>query len=1027
MVGIVTKIALAFGAVALSAGTAFASPETDFENPPPEARPRVWWHWMNGNVTKAGITADLESMKAAGIAGACVFDVGCSLPPGCVKFNTPAWDEHLRFAAQEAERLGLELTLVNCSGFANAGGPWVAPSNSMFSLTCSETRLRGGSRHDCVLPRRAEDNGFYRDIAIIGFPLPEAERTAPARIDAAFDETRHVVTFSAGGEPFALRGISFSVDYRAWAWCQWIDGTVESSDDGTDWRRAAAFSSAVISSGRPLCEKDTVFASFNATVRGRFIRVRGDFSRHFSRYEGDPCESRFRAVVPEARMGLPELSARLLLSRGEMRSDVAPSEPGVSIDLGLIRDLTRAMSADGRLVWDVPDGEWVVLRIGYFAKGTRVSAASAFGAGLEVDKLDAAAVARHFDAYVGRFADERSVTGLLVDSWEAGTQNWTHGLEGRFAARYGYSIVPYLAALSGRTVGSPTETDRALRDFRRLVSEEFCSSFVGTLRRKAAAHGLSVAVEPDGNAPADIYDYDAAPDIPMTEFWVGPRDDAERYRFSSDVHFVAARRLASSARLNGRRIVEAEAFSANPANGGRWLKSPFGFKAMGDRFFACGVNRCAIHRFAHQPWTEPMRVPGMTMGPWGSHFERTETWWPFVGPFIAYLSRCQALLQNGLKASDVIVYTGDECPQSGVPEEVPSGVSWDVCGGKGLETVARDWKSFGYKALVVPTNRIITAEHRALVGTLRESGVRVFRTGEPICVEPDFRCLSQTSTPVRFIRRHLDDGRDIYFVASSATNDTEAVCSFRQEGRFPQLWDPETGRRMRPRRFAHRGNRTEVTLALKPSASLFVVFADAEDAALKSEPTPPGGVAVDVKGPWRLSFPVDWYSGGDSVRTLVLSNLVDWTRLDDPEMRYFSGIATYRFDVAEDGELDLGEVREVAEVTDAAGTKTILWRPPFRVRVVAGPLTVRVANLWPNRLIGDAKLTEDCAWQDGALKSIPQWVRDLAPSPTKRRTFTTWRHWKGSDEPLRSGLLGPVRLVPLPKTVFHSPKQRINP
>ena len=249
-----------------------------FENPPDAAKSRVWWHWMNGNVSKAGITADLEAMAAAGIGGAHIFDVGCNVPPGPVKFNTPAWDEHIRFAAAEAERLGLELTLVNCSGYANAGGPWVAPSNSMFFVTCAEAELKGGERLAAPLLRSsAADNGFYRDIAVLAFPKPACEAEAPADLRVTGPKDGCAV-FSAA-EPFTLRGISFRLKLNCWAWTRWLDLTVEMSDDGAAWREACRCSDLVVSGGRPDCTEEPKTLFFPDAVRARHIRRSAEFSR----------------------------------------------------------------------------------------------------------------------------------------------------------------------------------------------------------------------------------------------------------------------------------------------------------------------------------------------------------------------------------------------------------------------------------------------------------------------------------------------------------------------------------------------------------------------------------------------------------------------------------------------------------------------------------------------------------------------------------------------------------------------------
>ena len=162
----------------------------------------------------------------------------------------------------------------------------------------------------------------------------------------------------------------------------------------------------------------------------------------------------------------------------------------------------------------------------------------------------------------------------------------------------------------------------------------------------------------------------------------------------------------------------------------------------------------------------------------------------------------------------------------------------------------------------------------------------------------------------------------------------------------------------------------------------------------------------------------------------------DWTSDADPDVKYFSGTATYKCKVesvkcrVEKGDrivLDLGDVRDFAEVKVNGKAYPPLWRPPFRIDITDAlqastiSLEIRITNLWPNRLIGDDVLyPEDCKWKlcwhgwqklnEPGIKEIPQWVKEGRLSPTGRHTFTTWKHWTKKDSLLPSGLLGPVKI-----------------
>ena len=996
-----------------------------FARPPAAARPRVWWHWMNGNVSKSGITADLEAMAKAGIGGAHLFDVGCGIPPGDVKFNTPSWDEHVDWAAREAERLGLELTLVNCSGFANAGGPWIAPSNSMFFVRHAETAVKGGATFRGVLPRTKDDHGFYRDIAVLAFPRPACER-APSgglRVSSPSPWVRVV----AADEPFALGGFTFSATY-GWGWNVTAKVRVEVSDDGRAWRETETIDVWLSSSGRSDCnDGQERYVAFTRPMRARQVRVT---------MEPEDKTFAYDFFRPELRRGLPELNARTFRSYDNFAPCTHEVGADGAVDPKTIVNLTDRLKADGSLEWTAPTGDdWIVLRVGYASNGAVVHPASSFGGGLEVDKLDAAAVGLHFDSYAGRLAKgHKSVKSVLCDSYEVGTQNWTHGLEKTFAQRRGYSLVPYLVAFSGRVVGSVKRTDEALWDFRRLISDLFVENFVDECARKARAAGLRYAMEPYGNMSADATHYAAHADLPMSEFWV-TADDGVPTDYVG--HSAINKGVSSAAHLHGRDGVDAEAFTAFPLRGGRWLKDPFGLKAMGDFYYALGVTRMVYHRFAHQPWTEPARLPGMTMGQWGTHFERTETWWPMVGPWVAYQSRCQYLLAAGHPANDLVVYVGDAVPNTATPEVKPEGWSWDVCGMHDLEDlsvvggriVPKAAHGVSYAALVVPTNRLVTAASRKHLDRLRAAGATLLKSGEKPSFAPDFT-YSGTDEKVRSICRCHDDGTRVWFVAYPSTNAAVVRCSFRAVG-TPELWDAETGARFRPYDWKAADGRTEVTLPFKPCGSWFVVIRPGKVRSSLPVLEDPAKVmpqaVTEIEGPWELAFPKGW----NCPDKVTLPKLVSWTEIPDGEVRYFSGIATYAKTVElprgfADGKgrvvLDLGRVKNVAEVTVNGKTYPPLWRPPFRVDVTdavrAGEpvrLAVRVANLWPNRLIGDEQKPADCEWgymwDKLAIKEIPDWVKSGKPSPTGRLAFTTWHHWTKDDKLLPSGLLGPVRLV----------------
>ena len=912
------------------------SPEA-FRSPPPSARPHVWWHWMNGNVTRDGITADIEAMAAVGIGGAQVFDAGLALPQGPVAFASEEWYSMLAHASREAKRLGLELCIANCSGWTSSAGPWITPELSMKFVTNTVARVKGGESFDGVLPVPEETNGFYEDIAVVAFPTPCVKAAIP----------------------------------------------------DMDWQ---------------------------------IFRKRGA--------ENAP-------VLPS-------------------RVTEAEAPRASCVPLADVVDLTALMSPDGRLRWNAPDtaAEWTVLRVGYMANGQRNRSATAAGDGLECDKLDAHALDVHFDAYVGealrRLGPDGALNNVLLDSYEVHGQNWTRGFERTFAERTGYSITPYMPVFAGFPVGDAASTDGFLRDFRRVVSDEFVKNYAARLHERCREKGLLLSCEPYGNGPFNDLAFARHCDVPMSEFWqpyTNGTDLAALARDGSRTFMEArwgnralgnAKAVSSSAHVWGMRIVGAEACTAYPMkDSGRWLQGPFELKSQIDRVFSEGVNRMVFHRFAHQPWTTPTRWPGMTMGAYGGHFDRTQTWWEHgAKEFFGYLSRVQHMLQQGEFAADVLLCTTGEAPDYGTEGVLPQGYDGDRCHPDALAECRVEGGrvivpgGVAYRVVGAPPRASLRPETAAALARLEREGATIVEYGgvpgalSCMGVGPDVTCDDRDAT---WIHRRAG-GDDVYFVAVPCRERKTVAFSFRVSGRVPELWNPMDGS-VHVAKSMERDGRTEVSLDCWPSHSVFVVFREktTPDIAEASPPCgPPGAREIPVAGPWRVSFREP---GAESdVATTEFAHLGPWTESGNDDIRYFSGTATYetRFALPSDVQgravLDLGDVRNIAEVEVNGRAYPALWKPPFAVDVTdsvkpgeKASLKVRVTNYWPNRLIGDARLPDDCEWDDGSrsrgypmVVDFPEWLLRGGRSPTGRHAFSTCRLWGPDEEPQESGLLGPV-------------------
>ena len=908
----------------IAASAAGLSPE-EFRSPPPSARPHTWWHWMNGNVTKEGITADLEAMAAVGIGGAQIFDAGLALPKGPVEFASDAWYDCLVHADREAKRLGIELCVANCSGWTSSAGPWITPELSMKYVTNTTVRVKGGEAFDGALPSVGDVNGFYEDIAVLAFPTPASDSVL-----------------------YALPDFDLQV-----------------------------------------------------------FRGRGNF-----------------------KLGAAEGGPRMPVRITER---VAPSEACVASRE--IVDLTPRFS-EGRLSWNAPASRdsWTILRIGYMANGRTNRSASKAGLGLECDKLDPHALDVHFDAYVGRLLrmlpKDRALKGVLLDSYEVYGQNWTRGFDRRFAEAAGYSITNFLPVLAGYPVDGAERTEVFLRDFRRVISTMFCRSYSGRLRERCRENGLLLYCEPYGNGPFNDLEFARECDVPMSEFW-RPRDadcdfaalERQKNRSYMECRWGCkplgnSKTVAATAHVWGRRIVGAEAFTSYPDSGsGRWLESPFSMKLQCDRIFSEGVNRMIFHRYVHQPWANPTRYPGMTMAAYGAHLERTQTWWEHgAREFFTYMARAQHMLQQGSPVGDVLLCTSGEAPDYGTDGVIPEGYAGDRCHPVAF---AQCREEDGW--VVSPGG----TRYRVSVRFGEDASAALKRKG----VKPDFVCDDRDAT---WIHR-CSGGDDLYFVAVPNKERKRVKCSFRDgRGRVPELWNPVSGEITPSTDFTVTADgRTELALDCNPSHSVFVVFRSPIGGP-QSEDRPCQSMgSVPVVGPWRVAFREP--GAASDIAESTYASLASWTESDNLEIRYFSGTATYytQFSLDNKGSvpkrmvLDLGRVCDIAEVEVNGRAYPALWCPPYKVDITDAVGTdpearvvgvkIKVTNRWPNRLIGDARLPDDCEWDDGRnskgyplVRSYPEWLISGRRSPTGRHAFSTCRLWGGEEPLLESGLLGPV-------------------
>ncbi len=525
----------------------------DFRTPPSSAKPGVYWFFMDANLTKSGMAADLEAMNSAGLGRALFFEAALGGPQGDVPYMSPEWLEHWRFAAEKANELGVDLSMSVGPGWCGAGGPWIKPENTMQHLRASFTQVEGGQSVETSLevptprdpyfgqgtlgPSYDDWRNFYRDVAVLAFPTPKEDRKLP------------------------------------------------------DWEEKALF------------------------------------------YR--PPYSSMPGVKP------------YLLSCADDEDTVATLADSV-VAYDSIIDITDKMDADGVLRWDAPEGNWTIARLGRRITGQTTRPAPQAALGLESDKFEKSGIEKHFESFNSKLIDIGRFTTLHHDSWEMSSQNWSEHFREMFIEKRGYDPLRWTPAMFGIPVESVEQTERFLWDLRRTAQELVYENNVVRMKELAAERGLNFSTEVyDLNPAGDLYLFRAA-DIPMCEFW------AKGYGFETSFSVVEA---TSTAHTTGKKIVGAESFTTMDD---RWRQHPGIMKRQADWAFCAGVNSLIFHRMCAQPGED---APGFSLGPHGTHFDRTETWFPLVGDFCQFVARSQALLQRGTSSADVLYLDREGAPQ----------------------------------------------------------------------------------------------------------------------------------------------------------------------------------------------------------------------------------------------------------------------------------------------------------------------------------------------------------------------------
>ncbi|MBL4675564.1 MAG: glycoside hydrolase family 2 [Mucilaginibacter sp.] len=1025
-----------------------------FEHIPDAVQTSVYWYWMSGNISKEGVVADLEAMKKAGINRAFIGQIEWpGTPPGKVKLFTEEWWDILHLALKTATKLHIEIGMFNAPGWSQSGGPWIKPEQAMRYLTSSELFVSGPGTLEKKLVLPIEQSN---DVKVIAYPVPadfkkditssKPVMTSVPKIDSLnnlFDDDlatwvslipskRYLIEFNVV-KPYAVSSATFILVKEGAK----LESDIQAEING----QYKTFKHFIVDRSNPVL--NVGFSPFGPGA----VAVPLTTAKRFR----ISLNSTTKAMLAEVKLSAtPVVENYLEKSLGKMwqtpylswnsytweTQPVQPSKQIINPDE--VIDISKHMRADGTLLWNVPDGNWVIERIVATPTRTKNTPAPAEATGLEVDKMSKANIELHFHAYIGEILkripseDRRTFKVVVQDSYETGGQNWTENFISEFIQEYKYSPIPYFPTLSGKVVGNEEMSNRFLWDMRRLIANDVSFKYVGGMREICHRYGLTTWLENYGHFgfPGDFLQYGGQSDEVGGEFWnEGSLGDIEN------------RAASSAAHIYGKNKVSGESWTSAGNAFGRY---PAALKMRGDRFFTEGINNTVLHVYIHQP--DRNSFPGLN-AEFGTEFNRKNTWFDQMDVFTDYIKRCNMMLQQGTYVADAAYFIGEDAPRmTGITDPpLPKGYSYDYINGdvikerltvKNGKLVLRGGVS--YRVLVLPKQKTMRPELLArlkeligmgavvlgpkpeqspsladypnadhVVRTMADElwgnadgkkikvhpcgkgavlvGMRMEEVMKFLAIAPDFE--AQGTDSILFIHRKLDGG-SLYFISNQNHKPVNFKALFRVTGKVPQLCDPVTGKIRELHAYQQNDHHTTIPMQLEAGESAFILF-DRNSRGNGSKKTnyPVPAEIIDIKLPWLVAFDKKM-RGPDQVKFKTLD---DWSKNDNDSIRYYSGKALYKneFSLVKKKSgfnylLEFARIGVMAKVKINGVDAGAMWTPPYRTDITralkAGKnkIEVEVVNTWINRLYGDHLLPQ----ADRQLSPVvhPEYKLGLAPS-----------------------------------------------
>jgi len=1037
-----------------------------FKTPPDYTKPWVYWYWISDHISSEGISKDLEAMAKVGIGEALIGNIDQIDEKGKVKALTEDWYQMVEHAIREGKRTGVNIGLFNSPGWSQSGGPWITPEQTMRYLTHSEIRIKGPKKIADKLEKPSEQ---FQDVALIAFKEPAKDTDNISRfskkiytnpslndVSAWFDNNSNselfIPTSSANSfildfetsSNYTVRSLTIlpaKTSFRAECELQRINknGTVETIKTFQIERTNNSTSVGFIPYGA-ICE--TFAATSSKHFRLVFSKIAGNAGFAEIVLSGAARTERFieKQLAKLWPTPAPLWDAYLWKFPAEV------NDPLLTINPKNVQNITRYLNKDGVLEWNVPEGDWIIQRIGMTPTGQKNAPASIEATGLEVDKMNSGWVANHYDEYIGKIikrissSEKTALKHVVADSYETGAQNWTDNLEIEFQKHYGYNPIPYLPVLFGRVTGSAELSERFLWDLRRLIADKISMDYVGTLRKKSNADGLNLWLENYGHwgYPGEFLQYGGQSDEISGEFWTGDEPEGLELRAAS-----------SASHIYAKNIVSAEAFTSG---GPMWTFEPWSLKMRGDWAATKGINHFVLHVYIHQPYSD--KIPGINAW-FGIEYNRFNTWFFQSKEWIDYLRRTHYLLQQGHYVADVAYFIGEDAPKmTGIRDPfLPDGYNFDYINAdvilnrldvKNGQFILPDGMT--YKILVLPPQTtmrpILLKKIKQLIAA---GGIVVGMAPEkspslenyPLCdkeietlskeiwqncdgktikkvsfgkgivysgmsldsIFDDLKIVSDLSNSsakkINWIHRSAP-GAEIYYLSNQSDEYLQCSPSFRIINKQPELWDPVSQEMKELPDFSISDNQTVVPLEFAPRQSYFILF---RKNVLNHNENVNNFKRKETIGQFNDSWNVTFVDLFGNRKAIVFDSLLDWTQHTDKQIRYFSGTAIYSKKIILPETLpkgniylSLGGVNNIAMVKVNNKDVGALWAEPYRIEISGfliqgeNQIEIELTNTWNNRLVAEAALDQE-----------------------QRQVYAT-AYPSVSSPLLPSGLLGPVLL-----------------